>query len=310
MATRFGGVSPAQTYATKVRWLVGCLLSVIVVLVFAVVFIAQNSEARRGDEAAPEQQQQAVAPQQPQGGFSDVLIAVQRIEQSDRLERHMFTTASMEEKKIPVAAYRAKDLDAIIGQYATRLISPNEPLLLEHVTKERPINPLSIPPGYRAVTITVDARSGVEGFAKPNTRVDVLWTYMKDGKQAVATIVRFTKILSVAGQTGTEAQRAAVSGNATTVTLLVTEKDSKKIELARTLGTLSLALVGETDNGPKEADPDSITIADLIGQKAGSDGQAQQEVSTDGVMYTTDQKTGKQMRYILVNGRWQLDKNY
>ena len=75
-------------------------------LVFAVVFIAQNSEARRANEEANPAPATgaAVAPAPAPGtGVSEVLISSVRIEQGDRLEKHMFTTATMEEKKIPVA---------------------------------------------------------------------------------------------------------------------------------------------------------------------------------------------------------------
>lgn len=41
MAHRFGA-TPAHTYATKVRWLVGCLLSLIGLLITAFVIVAQT----------------------------------------------------------------------------------------------------------------------------------------------------------------------------------------------------------------------------------------------------------------------------
>ena len=307
MATRFGGVSPAKAYATKVKWLVAGMATIIGVLLFTVIMIVNSSEARKDD--VPTAPVDAGQPSVQGPAQADILVANKRIEQGERLEEHMFTFVQMEENKVPIAALRRKDLPSVVGKFAAKLIDPNIPVLVDALSENKPINPLNIPAGYRAVTITVDARTGVEGFAKPNTRVDVLWTFTQDGRQKVASIVRFTKILSVGGVTGTEANKANIAGAHTTVTLLVSEKDAKKIELARTLGTLSLSLVGEQEQGAKDTDPDAISIQDLIGRPATDDSQPE-EVASDGVMYTSDPRSGKQMRYILKNGRWQQDRNY
>jgi len=306
MATRFGA-TPAHTYATKVKWLVGCLVSLIALLIVAFVLLAQSNQA----VGTAMQSQPAAEPVQPVSVGTEVVVAQSRIEEGTRLEPFMFTSMQLEESKVPMGVVRKQDLDRISGRFAARLISPNIPVVLEDVTDRPPINLLNIPPGYRAVTINVDSRSGVEGFAKPNTRVDVLWTFTQDGKQKVATIVRFTKILSVGGVTSADRQ-ANVQGQAgsTTVTLLVSEKDAKKIELARTLGVLSLSLVGDQEESSKENDPDAITIADLT--NSGVDTTAQPaEVESDGVMYTTDPKTGRQIRYVLSkNKKWVQDRAF
>ena len=306
MATRFGGVSPAKAYATKVKWLVAGMATIIGVLLFTVIMIVNSSEARKDDVPTAVVDSPAAVANPTR---ADILVANRRIEQSERLEEHMFAFVEMDENKVPIAALRRKDLPSVVGKFSSRLIDPNVPVLVDALSETKPINPLNIPAGYRAVTITVDARTGVEGFAKPNTRVDVLWTFTQDGRQKVASIVRFTKILSVGGLTGTEANKANINGNQTTVTLLVSEKDAKKIELARTLGSLSLSLVGEQEQGAKDSDPDAISIQDLIGRPANEDSQPE-EVASDGVMYTADPRSGKQMRYILKNGRWQQDRNY
>ena len=306
MATRFGA-TPAHTYATKVKWLVGCLVCLIALLIIAFVIVAQSNQA----VGTAVQNTPAPDPVAPVLSGVEVAVAQSRVEEGTRLEPFMFNFVRLDDSKVPMGAIRRQDLERVSGKFASRLISPNVPVVLEDVTDTPPINLLNIPPGYRAVTINVDSRSGVEGFAKPNTRVDVLWTFTQDSKQKVATIVRFTKILSVAGVTSADRQANVQNqGGTTTVTLLVTEKDAKKIELARTLGTLSLSLVGDQEEASKEADPDAITIADLTNTGVDTTA-AQEEVSTDGVMYTTDPKTGRQIRYILnKNRKWIQDRTF
>ena len=129
-----------------------------------------------------------------------------------------------------------------------------------------------------------------------------------DGNTGFATIARFVKILSVGGQTSAVGERAIVGGS-TTITLLVTEKDAKKIELARTLGALSLSLVGDEETKQTSDQPDTITIQDLIGTPVQKK-EAPVEVANDGVMYTSDPRTGRQLRYVLRKGRWQLDRSF
>jgi pilus assembly protein CpaB len=303
MATRFGAASPAQTYATKVRWLVGCLVSVILVLIVAVVIIAQNTDAKENTGPVGDQEiEQPIA-----SGMIDVLVASARIEEGTELKEQMFTPVPMDPDKTPMAVIRAKDLKSIIGKFASRLVNANMPIVLDDVSDNPPLRAISIPPGYRAVSIEVDLRQGVEGFAKPNSRVDILWTYSKDGRKEVATIARFVKVLSFGGNTSDAGQRVAVNKKGSTVTLLVTEKDAKKIELARSLGTLSLSLVGDSETHTSGSEPDSITIQDLIGRPATTQTA---EVANDGVMYTSDPRSGRQLRYVLRNGRWALDRSF
>jgi pilus assembly protein CpaB len=300
---RFGAVSPAQTYATKVRWLVGCLVSVIFVLIVAVVIIANKSDAK--EDAGPVASQKV---EDPASGMIDVLVASSRIEEGSELTPQMFTAVPMDPDKTPMAVIRAKDLESVTGKFSSRLINANMPIVLDDVADNPPLRAISIPPGYRAVSININSVSGVEGFAKPNSRVDILWTYSKGGRKEVATISRFVKVLSVGGNTSAAGQRVNVSKKGgTTVTLLVTEKDAKKIELARSLGSISLSLVGDSETHTSGNEPDSITIQDLIGRPATAQTA---EVANDGVMYTSDPRSGRQLRYVLRNGRWALDRSF
>ena len=305
MATRFGGVSPSQAYATKARWVIGCLFTIIAFLVALIVFIAQNTDAtEKGPETAV-----AVDPSEGLSPTIEVLVAARRIEEGSMLDQNMLGVTRMDADKTPAAVIRAQDRASIVGKFAKQMINSNVPLVWDDVSETPPLNRIQIPPGYRAVTINVSQRTGVEGYARPNTRVDILWTYKQDGKKKVATIARFIKVISVAGATKVEGARAGVKKKgATTVTLLVTEKDAKKIELARTLGKLTLSLVGAMETSATTTDPDEVTIHDLIGRPAVREDEG--ETANDGVMYTTDPRSGKQMRYILRNGRWTLDRSF
>lgn len=300
MATRFGASGPAHSYAAKVRWLVGGLIAVIFVLV-STLFVVSKS-------APPPEQQPgsdvAVATTTPSSPTVQILYASQRIEKDSALMPHMFTDQNVSPDQIPEGAILARDKATLVGKYSKGLISPGQPLRRDDVTDIQPISQVikNIPPGYRAVTITVDRRSGVEGWAQPGTRVDVLLSYKdKQGALKVATIVGFSKILSVGGATSVDSAAPQQKGDTTTVTLLVVEVDAKRIELARGMGSLSLSLVGDVETGtsPRTADP--IDITSLIQDK---DNSPAAEPEPDGVMYAPDPTTGRNVKYVLRGRKW------
>ena len=306
MATRFGAASPTHTYQAKMRWMVGGLVAAIVILVITLIFVVKNPGTPPPDtQAAPAVDRPAVV--QPVASTNiPILFASQRIEEGTRLESYMFVRQELPADRLPEGSIKATEEPEILGRFAKQMITANLPILRDYISEVKPISVLSIPPGYRAVTITVDSRSGVEGFAKPNSRVDILWTYTnRGGQRAVATIVRFVKILSVGGVTDSQG-KVAVSANQTTVTLLVSEKDAKKVELARNLGSLSLTLVGDTE--PQivqgETGVDSVDMSSLIAEQPT---EVKEEEPSPGVMYMTDPKTGKQVRYVLKKGRWKRE---
>ncbi len=306
--SRFG--SSNRRNQAQMKWMVFGFGTVVVALLVTVVLVIKSSNATQ-DPGAQAPAAPATAPAVAEGS-TEVLVAANRIELGERLEQHMFTPILMEDAKIPLAAIRKQDLPTVVGKYASRLINPNMPIVIDDISENKPINPIAIPPGYRAVTIMVDVVGGVEGWVKPNARVDVLWTYLRNGQNGVVKIVKFCKVLSVAGMTDNQGQKSNLNAGGTPATLLVTEKDAQKIQLAQTAGKLSLILVGDGENNSNSnEDPESISMNDLFNTSDPADGSgAQADVANEGVMYDTDPKTGRQTRYVLRNGKWTVDKSY
>lgn len=298
MATRFGGRSSAEHYALKVRWVVGCLSSVIVILISALMLVAWNhtaeiKQSKDLNEIKIENKDKI-----------DILLAAYRIEEGIALNKSNFVITSMDADQTPTTAIRAKDLDIVVSKFSTRMIQANTPLTLDDLSDNPPLSAINIPQGYRAISIEVDKRSAVSGFVTPNSRVDVLLTYKEEGETKINTLAKFIRVVSVNNQTRT-AVHNEISSHGTTVTLLTTEKDAKIIELARSMGTLSLTLLG-SDATPGSSDtPEVISQREIFGAKP----VEKTEVYHPGVMYVTDSKSGRQLRYVLTNNRWSLDRN-
>lgn len=303
MATRFGAASPARTYFAKVRWLVGGMLSLIAMLTCALIIIAWPKEESPDPPSATDQ----VAIASPVREIQ-VLIATQRVETGEELKPYMFTVSSVLEDQVGPRTVYAKDKDAVWDKYAQHMINAGQPLLFDDISDFKPLHLIEIPPGYRLTTIRADARQLVDGYATPNSRVDLLWTYKDRGQKRISTLIPAAKIASVKGLVNVQGRVQINSSEKPTVTLLVTEKDAKRIELARSDGTLSLSLLGRGEVPTSDRNVDTLTLAQLKNPNPLPEEIA--ETIYNGVMYTTD-PYGNPVRYVLdERGRWKRDTNF
>ena len=117
--------------------------------------------------------------------------------------------------------------------------------------------------GMRAVTVPLSADQGVAGFVFPGDRVDLLLTLSHENEEdskvklyTTETIVRNLRVLAVDQRTAPTDE----NGNSTpvvfgTVTLEATPRIAESIAVARTTGTLSLALrsIADTQGELEEA---------------------------------------------------------
>ncbi|NDC38002.1 MAG: Flp pilus assembly protein CpaB, partial [Proteobacteria bacterium] len=159
----------------------------------------------------------------------DVLIPVRDIQPNTVLSPADFIRVSRPASSINgevVSSYA--DLR---GGFARELIRANQPVARAAISTEQAPNPVmqSIPPGFRAVSISVNATTGVEGWARAGARVDVEWVGVLRGQKVARRLVENTKILSAERRVDTKADPSLPVP--TSVTLLVPEKDAKRVSL-------------------------------------------------------------------------------
>ncbi len=123
----------------------------------------------------------------------------------------------------------------------------------------------ALAPGMRAVTLPVDAASGVAGFIFPGDRVDVILNHRlkdADGTRHFAseTVAGNVRVLAIDNRTRIEDGKAKPGR---TVTLEVTPKIAERIALVRAMGTLTLALrsLQKTDGSPDSERPIARTLS-------------------------------------------------
>jgi pilus assembly protein CpaB len=107
--------------------------------------------------------------------------------------------------------------------------------------------------GKRAMTVRVNDVVGVAGFALPGNYVDVMINAQQDragGQQAQPismTVLEQVLVLAVAQEAGRDDTKPRV---VSAVTLEVTPGQAEKLDLARSVGTLSLVLRNQLDKQP------------------------------------------------------------
>jgi pilus assembly protein CpaB len=122
--------------------------------------------------------------------------------------------------------------------------------------------------GKRAMTVRVNDVVGVAGFALPGNYVDILVHTQQEGtgkddkaKPISKTVLEHVLVLAVAQEASRDDTKPKV---VSAVTLELSLADAEKLDLARSIGTLSLALRNQTD--PEKVTTDGITKGDLFGE--------------------------------------------
>jgi pilus assembly protein CpaB len=162
----------------------------------------------------------------------------------------------------------------------------------EPITKVRVVHPgergflaAVLEPGFRAVSLPVDATTGIAGFIFPGDWVDVLMTMKVRDERSEAkqqrffsqTVLRRVRILAIDQHVDKEDGSAAV---AKTATLEVTPKEAERVTISLEMGRLSLSL-----NSLSHADSETAHKERLLGGAKPFDPKM---VRNEGRSYTLD----------------------
>jgi pilus assembly protein CpaB len=136
--------------------------------------------------------------------------------------------------------------------------------------------------GKRAITVRVNDVVGVAGFALPGNYVDVIVNTQEpgskgnDSQQSISKIVlEKILVLAVAQQVSRDDTQPKVVN---AVTLEVTPDQAEKLDLARSVGSLSLVLRNQVDNRPLPTD--GATKITLLGKPVVASAPAAPVVAT------------------------------
>lgn len=184
------------------------------------------------------------------------------------------TPAMVQEVPWPTGAVPAgsfSDLKKLEGRVVRSPMYKGEPVLEPKLAPEGTKGGLTsiIPAGKRAISVKVNEVVGVAGFALPGSYVDIMVNTMdnKDSKnnrekEAVSIIVlKRILVLAVAQEANRDETKPKV---VSAVTLEVTPEEAEKIDLARSIGSLSLVLRNSIDQ--QDTETTGIRLDDLLGK--------------------------------------------
>ena len=196
-----------------------------------------------------------------------VVVAAVDIELGARLNPQMLATADWPSGSVPAGAFA--DPRQLAGRTVKAGLARGEPLLERKLAPVGTQGGLSavIAHGKRAMTVRVNDVVGVAGFALPGTYVDVMVNASPDegGRQRSIskTVLEQVLVLAVAQEAGRDDTRPKV---VSAVTLELTPEDAEKLDLARSVGTLSLVLRNQVDRATVATR--GVTKAELFGHPA------------------------------------------
>ena len=152
---------------------------------------------------------------------------------------------------------------------ALRSFEPFEPILAAKVT-----NPgvdagitANLEPGMRAFTIPVNQNTGVAGFLRPGSRVDVYWSGRVNDRGFTQLIESGLTLIAI--DQNADADRTEETVIARTVTVAATPEQVAALQQAQSSGSLSLSLLG--DGAPiveSEVIVDTSTVLNLPEEEA------------------------------------------
>ena len=204
--------------------------------------------------------------QQATGSANKLVVAGSDIDLGSRLTPAMLKAVEWPSGSMPKGAFsNPTELDSRVLR--TSVLS-GEPILESKLAPVGSKGGLSavVAEGKRAMTVRVNDVIGVAGFALPGNYVDIIVNTQEEGSKGASKDQTISKIvlehilvLAVAQEVGRDETKPKV---VSAVTVEVTPEQAEKLDLARSVGSLSLMLRNQVDL--KMAGTDGATKAKLL----------------------------------------------
>jgi pilus assembly protein CpaB len=184
-----------------------------------------------------------------------------------------------------------EQIDELVGAVVRNPITSGEPVTQAKIVHpgERGFMAAVLKPNHRAITVPVNAVTGIAGFVFPGDRVDLLLTHdIKQGKKtrhATETVLSDVRVLAIDQSTNDQADKAKVSKN---VTLELMPKQAEMVTLITAIGRLSLSLRSlQQEELEPTLDPNMSPEA-LLASLTAPEAEAEEEERTRGHTWDTE----------------------
>ncbi|HEX8405462.1 MAG TPA: Flp pilus assembly protein CpaB [Duganella sp.] len=194
-----------------------------------------------------------------------IVVAAADVSLGQRLTPEMMKSLDWPADNLPRGALF--DPAKLVGRVLKTSVLRDEPLSEAKLAPAGTVGGLSalITEGKRAITVRVNDVVGVAGFALPGNFVDIIVNTQSasTGQESAISKIVLERILvlAVAQEVGRDETKPRVVN---AVTLEVTPTQAENLDLARSVGTLSLVLRNQID--PRPGVTDGATKSSLLGQ--------------------------------------------
>ena len=235
----------------KIMLLVGAL-----VIAAVTAIMAKNMFAGAGAEQA---QAAAATPAVPVG--PKVLVARKALPVGTIIDAESLTFQPWPKEMMQSAYYTEgqpdADMSKLLGTVVRYPVTAGQPLTRGALVgpKDRGFLAAALGPGMRAITVPVNASTGVAGFVFPGDRVDIVLTQEVAGGgdgpplKVSETVVRNVRVLATDQRIDSKGEDGKTEVKTfSNVTLEATPRIAEKIAVAQSVGQLSLSLRSIADN--------------------------------------------------------------
>ena len=184
---------------------------------------------------------------QSPGAGNKIVVAATDVSLGQRLTPEMLKQIDWPADSLPRGALR--DGSKLAGRVLKTSVLRDEPLSEAKLAPAGTLGGLSalIAEGKRAITVRVNDVVGVAGFALPGNFVDIIVNTQAHESAISKIVLERILVLAVAQEVGRDETKPRVVN---AVTLEVTPAQAENLDLARSVGTLSLVLRNQVDPQP------------------------------------------------------------
>jgi pilus assembly protein CpaB len=191
---------------------------------------------------------------------SQVVVAARDIQLGTALTQDMIKTTEWPASALPDGAIT--DLKSLEARVVRTAVQRGEAILEKKLAPVGTKGGLSsvISEGKRAVTVRVNEVVGVAGFALPGNLVDVMVNVRDQQEKSVSKIVlEQILVLAVAQEANRDETKPKV---VSAVTLELSPGEAERLDLARSVGNLSLVLRNQLDK--RDVQTNGVRTSDLL----------------------------------------------
>ena len=186
----------------------------------------------------------------PRPETATIVVPRVNLPQYARIRQEDLNVVQVPIKKVPEGAVRMSS--RALYRLVKSTIMAGQPILEENLygVGEVPRLAEQLPPGYRAVTLQVNANSALNGMIQPQSYVDISLTVEGSNPQleGMATLTLLRRVLVLATSQNRFPRTEDNASDLRNITVAATSEQANKLILAQRYGTLSVTLRSSVDD--------------------------------------------------------------